>query len=221
MGIKSKLRTIGGGDETQELEYKSLHKNFTYPLFPLSIFILYKILFQSPLVLVCTKSNSNSPPQWIRWTNNPHLHCHPEIPTQQCNSRPWVSTACRRLMLVLAVLCIRVWLLAVSMINSNTIYRPASDKRRDSARRGLKNLYTLNMNHPDRSPTTVPLASIRACPRKTSAKTQEKERYENPVKEPTQINGWLQLNLADLSRERALHQAPSDQQILCRRGHGR
>ena len=108
---------------------------------------------------------------------------------QQCNSRPWVSTACRHLMLVLAALCIRVWLLVVSMINSNTIYRPASDKRRDSARQDLKNLYTINMNHPDRSPTTVPLTSIRACPRTTPAKTQEKERYENPVKEPTQING--------------------------------
>ena len=194
MGIKSKLRTIGGGDETEELEYKSLHKNFTYPLFPLSILILYKILFQSPSILVCTKSNSNSPPQWIRWTNNPHLHCHPEIPTQQCNSRPWVSTAARHISLALAALYtyIRGWPIVVSMSKSHNIYRPAADKRKGFTRRGLKNLTIEDMNRSERSPTTAPLASIRVCPRTTIATTQEKERYEKPVKEPI-INGWLQL----------------------------
>ena len=100
------------------------------------------------------------------------------------NSRPWALTAARHLMLALYI---REWLRVFSMFNNNTIHRPATDTRKGSARRGLKNLTISYVNRLERSPTTAPLASIRASPGTTPVTTQEEERYENSVKEP--ING--------------------------------
>ena len=70
------------------------------------------------------------------------------------------------------------------------------------------------MDRQERSPTTIPLVSIREWPGTTPGTIQEEERYENPVKEP--IHGWL--NLVG----KALHWAlqfyawyqPSDRQII-------
>ena len=80
----SKLSTISGGDETQELvckcllRYEPLHKNFTYTLFFLS---------QSSS---CTKFCLNSPRRWFPpiTGNKLLLHSHSPIHTMQQSLDP-------------------------------------------------------------------------------------------------------------------------------------
>ena len=145
--------------------FEPLHKNFTYTLHSLSL--------------------SNSPPQWFHLL----LSSHSPIP-YKCNrtrhgpTLPLGTKATTAAPRSISALYIREWTQISTSIGLQDRDQVASDAGKGPARRSIHTSSSLYMNRQERSPTTIPLVSIRKYSETTPATTQGKERYENPVKEP-------------------------------------